>query len=75
MHSLTLAVYFVSGTVPPEAIPLFAVIVPALLIPSVVGYRLYHRVSDLVFRRVVLGLLTVSGAILIVSSLAKMIRG
>jgi uncharacterized membrane protein YfcA len=75
MHSLTLLVYFVSGTVPPGAVPLFAVVVPALLVPSVVGYRLYHRVSDLAFRRVVLGLLTVSGGVLIVTSLAKMMGG
>jgi uncharacterized membrane protein YfcA len=72
MHTLTLTVYFATGTVPREAIFLFAVMVPAMLIPSVVGYRLYRRVSDLAFRRVVLGLLTVSGAVLIATSLAKM---
>jgi uncharacterized membrane protein YfcA len=73
MHSLTMAAYFVSGTLPREAIPLFAVMVPAMLIPTVAGFRLYRRVSDLAFRRVVLGLLTVSGAVLIVTSLAKLI--
>jgi uncharacterized membrane protein YfcA len=73
MHSLTLTVYFISGTVPHEAIPLFAVMVPAMLLPSLAGYRLYRRVTDLAFRRVVLGLLTVSGATLIVTSLAKLL--
>ena len=73
MHSLTLTMYVISGTVPRRALPLFAVMVPAMLIPSIAGYRLYHRVSDIVFRRVVLGLLTASGAVLIVTSLAKLI--
>ncbi len=73
MHSLTLTMYIASGTVPRGAWPLFAVMVPAMLAPSIVGYRLYHRVSDITFRRVVLGLLTASGAVLIVTSLAKLI--
>lgn len=73
MQSLTLATYIASDTMPRAAWPLFAVMVPAMLIPSVAGFLLYHRVSDLMFRRVILGLLTVSGAVLIVSSLAKLV--
>jgi uncharacterized membrane protein YfcA len=73
MHSLTLMMYFVSGTVPNRALPLFVVMVPAMLVPSIIGYRLYHRVSDITFRRVVLGLLTASGAVLVATSLAKLI--
>lgn len=73
MQGLTLAVYIASGTLPPAAWRLFAVMVPAMLIPTVAGFLLYRRVSDLVFRRVVLGLLTVSGAVLIVTSIAKLI--
>jgi uncharacterized membrane protein YfcA len=72
MQGLTLAVYFIAGTIPSRALPLFAVVVPAMLIPSIVGYKLYHRVSDVTFRRVVLGLLTVSGAVLVVTSVAKL---
>jgi uncharacterized membrane protein YfcA len=73
MHSLTITIYIVSGTVPRRALPLFAVMLPAMLIPTVAGYRLYHRVSDLTFRRVVLGLLTVSGAVLIVTTVARLL--
>jgi hypothetical protein len=47
--------------------------VPALLAPTVAGFLLYRRVSDLMFRRVVLGLLTVSGAVLIVTSVAPLL--
>ena len=71
MHSLTLATYFVSGTMPRQVYPLFVVMVPALLIPTIAGFLLYRRFSDVTFRRVVLGLLTASGAVLIVTSLLK----
>ncbi len=73
MQTVTLAAYIATGTIPHAAWPLFAVMVPAMLLPTIAGFRLYRRVSDLIFRRVVLGLLTVSGAILIVTSLAKLI--
>lgn len=72
MHSLTMTIYVVSGTIPKGAVPLFAVMVPAMLVPTIAGYRLYHRVSDITFRRVILGLLTASGAILIVSTVARL---
>jgi uncharacterized protein len=73
MQALTLAIYFVSGTLSREVFPLFAVMVPAMLVSTAAGFVLYRRFSDLVFRRVVLGLLTVSGAVLIVTSLLKLI--
>jgi uncharacterized protein len=73
MHSLTMTMYIVSGTVPREAIPLFGIMVPAMLLPTWAGYRMYHRVSDVTFRRVILGLLTASGAVLIATSIAKWI--
>jgi uncharacterized membrane protein YfcA len=71
MHSLTLTVYFVSGTIPHAAFPLFVMMVPALIVPTIGGFLLYRRFNDVTFRRVVLGLLTASGAVLIVTSLAK----
>ena len=73
MSGLTMCAYVVSGVIPRAAIPLFAVMVPAMLLPSLAGYRLYHRVSDVTFRRVVLGILTISGAILIISSLSTVL--
>ena len=71
MSALTFTTYLVSGTIPAADFPLFLVMVPAMLIPTFAGYRLYHRVDDLTFRRVVLGVLTVSGAVLIVTSIGK----
>lgn len=73
MSTLTIVIYVVSGTIPLSAWPLFAVVLPAMLLPSLAGYRLYHRVSDALFRRIVLGLLSVTGVILVISSLAKLV--
>jgi len=72
MHTLTMTIYIVSGTIPAAAFPLFAVMVPAMLIPTIAGFRLYRRVSDITFRRVVLALLSASGAVLILTTLAKL---
>jgi uncharacterized membrane protein YfcA len=54
--------------------PKFAVVVPSLLLPSLIGARLYHGLSPLAFRRVVLLLLTGAGAAMIVASLPAMLR-
>jgi uncharacterized membrane protein YfcA len=70
MHSLTMTIYIVSGTIPKGAVPLFGLMVPAMLLPTIAGYRLYNRVSDVTFRRIVLTLLTVSGTVLLVTSIA-----
>lgn len=71
--SVTFATYVASGMVTRAMWPLFAVVIPALLIPSVLGTRVYIGLSDLAFRRVVLGLLAVSGAAMIASSLPRLI--
>lgn len=72
MQALALALYVTTGTMPVAVWKLYAIMVPAMLIPTVAGFMLYRRVSDLTFRRVVLGLLTASGGVLIVSSLSTL---
>jgi uncharacterized membrane protein YfcA len=73
MHALTLSVYVAGGLVTREAAELFVVIAPAMVIPALIGARLYARFSDATFRRVVLVLLLISGLVLLVSSLPKLI--
>ena len=73
MHSLTMTAYLLSGTVPRAALPLFGVVLPAMIIPTYVGFRLYDRISDTAFRRVLLSLLTLSGMVLLLTSAAKLI--
>lgn len=69
MLIVTMVSYVFTGLVTREMLPLFAVIVPAMLVPTLWGTRVYVGISDLAFRRVVLGLLTVSGLALLASSL------
>ena len=69
MHAATFAGYLLTGTVTAEAGRLFLVVVPAMLLPALLGARLYSHVSDAQFRRLVLGLLTVSGLTLLTNLL------
>lgn len=39
-----------------------------MLVPTLIGARLYHRFSDAAFRRLILLLLTASGAVLVATS-------
>lgn len=71
MHALTMAAYLASGTVPAEAWPLCLVAGPAMLLPALLGARLYRRFSEIAFRRVVLGLLALSGLALLARALPK----
>jgi hypothetical protein len=73
MHLLTMAVYLVSGTITTEALSLFPLVIVAVLGPTLIGLRLYRRVSDQGFRRVLLSLLSLSGLILVVLSLARLL--
>src|SRR5260221_590193 len=73
MHALTLSVYATSGLVTAEALGMFVVIAPAMVIPALIGARLYARVSDATFRRLILVLLLISGIVLLASSLPKLI--
>ena len=60
-------------TSPPVATPA-PIIAPAMLIPSLLGARLYAGISPAVFRGVVLGLLTLSGVALLAAAVPVLIR-
>ena len=61
MHILVLAAYARTGTLDPGVLRLFALVAPAMLIPSLLGAHLFHRVCESSFERIVLGLLLASG--------------
>jgi uncharacterized protein len=67
---ITLAVvfgsYLLGGIVTRAMWPAFLWVAPALLVPVLLGARLYQRISPEAFRRVVLTLLALSGAALLV---------
>jgi uncharacterized membrane protein YfcA len=73
MQMLTMAAYIMSGTISGETFRVFGLIAPALLIPVLLGTRLYRRYSNAGFRRSVLVLLTVSGAALLVSAVGSLL--
>lgn len=73
MLAVTMAIYLASGIVTRDMAPMFAVVAPAMLIPTLLGTRLYIGISDVTFRRVVLGLLTCSGLTLLASSVPQLL--
>lgn len=68
MLSVTFASYLATGILQASQVPLLAVVLPAMVVPSLLGARLYARISPLAFRKVVLGLLTLSGVALLASA-------
>lgn len=61
VQAWTLAGYLVAGSVDAASLRLFAWAVPAMVVPNLLGVRLYARVSDVQFRRIVLLLLFLTG--------------
>jgi uncharacterized membrane protein YfcA len=55
-----------------EMLPLFAIVAPAMLVPTLLGARLYIGISEARFRQIVLGLLTASGVALLASALPRL---
>ena len=73
MQALTLVIYAASGVLSFEAGYMFLLITPAMLIPTLIGARLYRRFSELAFRRLVLLLLSLSGFVLLSVSVPRLV--
>ncbi|WP_219212275.1 sulfite exporter TauE/SafE family protein [Variovorax boronicumulans] len=73
MLAVTMATYLATGIVTREMLPLFAIVAPAMLVPTLLGARLYVGISEARFRQVVLGLLTVSGVVLLAAALPRLL--
>lgn len=69
MLSVTFASYLAGGIVTREMLPTMAVVLPAMLLPALIGMRVYIGISELAFRRIVLWLLTASGVALLSAAL------
>jgi uncharacterized membrane protein YfcA len=74
MLTVTFASYVATGVITTATLPYFAIVAPAMLIPSLLGARLYIGISEASFRKVVLGLLTATGVALLASSLPGLLR-
>ncbi len=66
--TVTMAGYVATGVVTAKMLPMFAIVLPAMLIPTFLGMRTYIGISDTTFRQIVLGLLTLSGIAMLVSA-------
>lgn len=73
MLAVTMLVYLGSGLVTRTALPMLAVVLLAMLIPVLLGTRVYVGLSETAFRRVVLGLLTISGITLLAAALPRVL--
>jgi uncharacterized membrane protein YfcA len=73
MLFVTMGSYLASGLVTREVLPLFAIVAPALLVPTLLGARLYIGISEARFRQIVLSLLTASGVALLASGLPSLL--
>ena len=68
MLLVTFVTYVATGIITTATLPYFAIVAPAMLIPSLLGARLYIGISEATFRKVALGLLTATGIALLVSA-------
>jgi uncharacterized membrane protein YfcA len=70
----TLAAYVASGALTADMWPKFAIVAPAMLLPSLLGARIYQALSPAAFRRVVLVLLSLAGVAMIAAALPAVLR-
>jgi hypothetical protein len=68
MQVVTFGSYIATGIVQAAMLPLLAVVAPAVVLPVLLGARIYIGMSEQRFRQVVLGLLSVTGLALLASA-------
>lgn len=73
MHLVTITGYGISGLITAERAKWLLVAIPAMLIPSLLGAKLYTKISDAAFRRLILVILAFTGIALLVSSVPKLL--
>ncbi|WP_157270239.1 sulfite exporter TauE/SafE family protein [Azohydromonas aeria] len=74
MLAMTFASYVAAGMVTPRMLPMFALVAAAVLVPVLLGARVYVGLSEAAFRRVVMVLLTLAGIALLASALPVLWR-
>jgi len=73
MQALALTIYAASGLITGETLGLFALVAPAMIVPTLIGVRLYARFSEVGFRTLILVLLSLSGVVLLIASIPKLL--
>ena len=67
---MAFAGFYIAGAIDGPFLHIAALCVPCTLAGTLIGLRLYARVNDRQFRRIVLGLVGVSGVVLVVQTVA-----
>lgn len=73
MLAVTMISYLATGLVTRPMLPMLAVVLPTMLVPTLLGTRAYVGISESGFRTLVLTLLTGSGVVLVAASLPKVL--
>jgi uncharacterized membrane protein YfcA len=71
MQVIAMAIYWKKGILTPAVGKIFLLMAPAIIIPTILGARLYKRIDAAGFRKLVLFLLLLSGLVLLGSTLSK----
>lgn len=74
MQALALTIYAASGMLTAGILRNFTIVVPMIVVPALLGSRLYGRIDPIAFRRLVLALLIVSGIALLAVSIPALLR-
>ena len=74
MLAVAFALQLVAGNVSVAMLPLLAIVAVCVLVPVLLGARLYVGISDAAFRQIALGLLTLSGIAMLASSVPELVR-
>jgi hypothetical protein len=54
--------------------PLMPIVAASIVLPSLLGARVYRGLGDTGFRRLVLGLLTAAGALMLATAVPSLLR-
>lgn len=73
MLAVTFAGYLASGMVTVQMVPMFGIVAAAVLVPVLIGAKVYISLSEAAFRRVVMILLTLAGFALLASALPVLV--
>lgn len=71
--AFTMAGYIASGAVTRDMLPLLPLVAVSLLVPALIGARVYVGLSEAAFRKLVLSLLSLSGLAMLASALRRLL--
>ena len=71
--AVTMAGYVATGAITRDMLPLLPIVAIALLVPVLLGARVYVGLSEAAFRKLVLSLLSLSGLAMLVSAVPRLL--